>query len=259
MGMPIVGHLVRQGFAVAAYDVDAAKRAPVEAAGAVWAVTAASLAPHSEVVLVCVGVDQELRELLAPGGGLLPTLAKGTIVAVLSTVAPRTVRELAGQARPFGVALVDATVARGGRAADAGTLLAFVGGEAPVVERLRPVLAAFASDIVHTGAVGSAQVAKAANNLVMWACLIASHEALALARRFGVDVERLRGALAMGSADNYVLRHWGEHTMAWAEDDMAIVQAMAQEAGLALPQAGLNRELCRVLKPKRFRLDEYGV
>ena len=49
------------------------------------------------------------------------------------------------------------------------------------------------------------------------------------------------------------------NTMAWAEDDLEIVQAMAAERGIALPQAGLNRELCRMLKPKRFKLDEYGV
>jgi 3-hydroxyisobutyrate dehydrogenase len=191
--------------------------------------------------------------------GLLATLARGTIVAVLSTVHPRTVRELADEAGVVGVHLVDATVCRGGRAADQGTLLSFVGGDEAVVERLKPVLGCYSSDIVHTGEVGTAQVAKTANNLVMWACLIANHEALALAGRFGMDVDRLREALLKSSAENYALRHWGENTMAWAEDDMEIVQRMAHEAGLGLPQAGLNRELCRTLKPKRFRLDEYGT
>jgi len=109
-----------------------------------------------------------------------------------------------------------------------------------VVERITPVFSCFAADIVHTGAVGSAQVAKAANNLVMWACLIANHEALALAKRYGVDVEKLRKALLMSSAENYVLRNWGENTMAWAEDDMEIVQQMAHEAGIGLPQAVID-------------------
>jgi 3-hydroxyisobutyrate dehydrogenase-like beta-hydroxyacid dehydrogenase len=134
-----------------------------------------------------------------------------------------------------------------------------VGGAADVVERLKPVFASFSSDIVHVGGVGAAQVAKAANNLVMWACVIANHEALALSKRFGVDVDRLREALLMSSADNYALRTWGENTMAWAQDDMEIVLSMAQDVGIQLPQAGLNRELCPVLKPKRFKLDEYGV
>ncbi len=105
----------------------------------------------------------------------------------------------------------------------------------------------------------AAQAAKAANNLLMWACLIANHEALALAKRFGVDVELLRTALLKTGAENAVLRHWGTSTMAWADDDLEIIQAMAREAGIGLPQGGLDRELCRSLKPDKFRLDKYGV
>ena len=258
MGQPIIGHMARKGFAVRAYDIDEAKRDAVARLGAGWAGSPAELARGSDAVLVCVGYDRELRALVSPDG-LLPGLARGTIVAVLSTVHPRTIRELAEATRPLGVHLVDTTVARGGRAADAGTLLAFLAGDADVVARLTPVFSAFSADVVHTGGVGSAQVAKAANNLVMWACLIANHEALALARRFGTDVDRLREVLQMSSADNYVLRHWGENTMAWAEDDLEIIEAMARDAGIDLPQTALNRELCRTLKPKRFKLDEYGV
>ena len=127
------------------------------------------------------------------------------------------------------------------------------------MEQLKPVIAAYSTDIVYTGAVGTAQAAKAANNLLMWACLIANHEALALARRFGVDEALLREALLKTGAENGVLRHWGTSTMAWADDDLEIIQAMARQAGIALPQADVNRELCRELKPKKFRLDDYGV
>ena len=258
MGQPIVGHLVRKGFAAIVHDIDAGKRDRVESLGARWADAPAALTRECQVILICVGFDREVRDLLSPGG-LLPGLARDTIVAVLSTVNPRTMQDLAGIAATSGVHVVDSTMCRGGRAADEGTLLAFVGGSADVVERLRPVLACFSTDIVHTGGVGTAQVAKAANNMVMWACLVANHEALALAQRSGVDVELLRASLAKTGADNYVLRHWGMNTMAWAEDDLDIVQEMAHEVGIGLPQAGLNRELCRTLKPKRFKLDEYGV
>jgi 3-hydroxyisobutyrate dehydrogenase-like beta-hydroxyacid dehydrogenase len=258
MGQPIVGHLVRKGFAAIVHDVDAGKRERVEGLGARWADTPAVLTRDCRVILICVGFDREVRELLSPSG-LLPGLARDTIVAVLSTVNPRTMQDLAGMATRSGVHVVDSTMCRGGRAADEGTLLAFVGGPVEVVERLRPVLACFSTGIVHTGGVGTAQVAKAANNMVMWACLVANHEALALAKRSGVDVEMLRASLSKTGADNYALRHWGTNTMAWAEDDLDIVQEMAHAAGIGLPQAGLNRELCRTLKPKRFKLDEYGV
>ena len=258
MGQPMLGHLARKGFEVSAFDIDPAKRAAVEAKGARWVTDAASLARACEAILVCVGYDRELRQLLAPDGGL-KELPAGRIVAILSTVHPKTIVELAGIAAARGVHLVDSTVCRGGQAADEGTLLSFVGGEAAVVERLRPVLSAYSTDIVHTGPAGTANVAKAANNMIMWSCLIANHEALALAQGYGMDTEALRQALLMSSGDNYVLRNWRVNTMAWAEDDMEIVQAMAAEKGIGLAQAGVNREICRMLKPKRFKLDEYGV
>jgi 3-hydroxyisobutyrate dehydrogenase len=257
MGQPMIAHLAKKGFEVTAYDIDPSKRAGVEAKGGRWAADAESLARDCEAILVCVGFDRQLRQLLAPDGGL-KDLPPGRIVAILSTVHPRTVVELAALVAPRGVHLVDSTVCRGGQAADEGTLLSFVGGDAAVVDRLRPVLSAYSTDIVHTGAVGTAQVAKAANNMIMWSCLIANHEALALAHHYGMDTEALRKALLMSSGENYVLRNWRVNTMAWAEDDMEIVQGMAAEKGLGLAQAGLNREICRTLKPKRFKLDEYG-
>jgi 3-hydroxyisobutyrate dehydrogenase-like beta-hydroxyacid dehydrogenase len=257
MGLPLIGHLARKGFRTFATDRDASKRVKVEERGAAWAASAVELAAASELVLVCVGYDRELRGLLQDPK-LLSASRPGAVYAVLSTVHPKTVQALAAECLEKNVHVVDATMCRGGKAADEGTLLSFVGGDAAVVERLRPVLGAFSSDIVHTGAVGSAQVAKAVNNLIMWACLVADHEGLALAQRYGVDVEKLRQALLMSSAANNALANWGTQTMAWAEDDMAIVAEMAADRAVALPQAGVTRELCRVLRPKRYKLDEYG-
>ncbi len=258
MGQPMIGHLARKGFEIAAYDLDAGKKDSVEGKGGKWQPDLEALAASSEVVLICVGYDSQLRGLMAADGGLR-SLARGSLVAVLSTVAPHTVVALAAEGAKRGIHVVDATVCRGGKGADEGTLLCFIGGTAEEFARLSPVVAAFSSDIVHTGPAGTAQVAKAANNMIMWSCLIANHEALALAQRHGMDPERLREALLMSSGDNYVLRNWKQNTMAWAEDDLEIVQQMAAEKGVSLPQAGLNREICRVLKPKRFKLEDYGV
>jgi len=255
MGQPIIGHLARTGFHTLVFDIEGAKRAFVESRRATWCDDLAALAAASDVVLVCVGYDEELRALFPQ---LAPTARAGAIVAVLSTVHPKTVQELATSYAQRGLTVVDATMCRGGRAADEGTLLCFVGGDAATVQRLRPVLGAFASDIVPTGAVGSAQVAKAANNLILWACLVADHEALALAQRHGLDIDKLRAALGISSAANDALAKWGTQTMAWADDDMAIVADMARECGLKLPQADVTREICRALKPRRYRLDEYG-
>ena len=257
MGAPIIGHLVRKGFPTYACDVDPAREALVNSHQAKWAVDAAALAPLCDVILVCVGFDAEVRTLLAEGGALHAVRA-GCIVAILSTVHPDTVKQLAAQALPRGVHVVDSTVCRGGEAADNGTLLSFVGGDPEVVARLTPVLKAYSADVVHTGGIGTAQVAKAVNNLILWACLVADHEGLALAQHHGVDVEALRKALLLSSCANGPLEKWGTQTMAWAEDDMAIVGEMAAQAGIAMPQAEVNREVCRALKPKRYQLELYG-
>jgi len=257
MGQPIIGHLARKGYTVQVHDIDRGKQAAVEARGARWLADPAALARESEAILICVGYDRELRELLSDRG-LLKHIRRGAIVAILSTVRPGTVRELARHAGELGIHVVDATVCRGGWAADDGTLLSFVAGSAEVVARLRPVLAAYSSDIVPTGDVGSAQVAKAVNNMIMWACLVADHEALALAQRHGLDVEMLRKALLTTHSTNGALENWGKQTMAWADDDMEIVAAMAKDCGITLRQAAAVQEICRTLKPKRFQLDKYG-
>jgi len=257
MGQPIIGHLARKGFRALVHDIDPGKRRAAEARGGTWSADLTALARAADAILICVGYDRELRALLSEDG-ILPHLRGGTIVAVLSTVHPGTMRELADRARARGAHVVDATMCRGGWAADEGTLLSFVAGSPEIVSRLRPVLAAFASDIVHTGEVGTAQVAKAVNNMIMWACLVADHEALALAHRYGLDVERMRKALLTTHSTNGALEHWGKQTMAWADDDMEIVAAMAQEGGLVLEQAAVVQKICRSLKPRRFRLDQYG-
>ena len=252
MGLPIIGHLARKGFRTFATDLDAKRKAEVEKRGAAWSADAQALAKQCDVILVCVGFDREVRLLLEND---FRSAKAGAVCAILSTIHPRTVQELAKAAS---VEVIDSTVCRGGEAADAGTLLSFVGGSETTVRRITPVLKAYSADVVHSGPVGSAQVAKAVNNLIMWACLVADHEGLALAQRYGVDIENLRQALLMSSAANNALGNWGRQTMAWAEDDMAIVAEMAADCGLALPQAGVTRELCRSLKPRRYKLEEYG-
>ena len=253
MGLPIIGHLVKAGFHTLATDLDAKKEKEVQTRGAEWLADAAALARQSDVILVCVGFDREVQDLMSK----VRAARRGTICAVLSTINPGTVKRLAEEMSTVGITVIDSTVCRGGDAADRGSLLSFVAGEPEVAARITPILKAYSSDVVHTGAVGSAQVAKAVNNLIMWACLIADHEGLALAQRYGLDVEHLRRALGLSSAANQALEKWGTQTMAWAEDDMAIVAEMAAECGLALPQADVTRQICRALKPRRFKLDQY--
>jgi 3-hydroxyisobutyrate dehydrogenase len=259
MGQPIIGHLARAGFPVIVHDVDPGKQDAVTEQGATFAARPDDVAQRCATVLACVGYEEQLNEIMLGGEGMLACLPRGALVAVLSTVSPAGMKRLSAAAAPHGVDVVDAPVARGSWAADRGELLSLLGGTEDAVARFTPVAQAYSTDVVHLGEIGAGQAGKAVNNLIMWACLVADHEGLALASRFGVDSGRLRDALQVSSAANHALGNWGNQTMAWFEDDLAIVADMAAQSGLGLPQAALNREICRVLKPHRYQLDRYGV
>ncbi|HEY1670782.1 MAG TPA: NAD(P)-dependent oxidoreductase [Trebonia sp.] len=259
MGLPVIGHLVRAGHTVLAYDVDPARKEAVADKGATFVTTTGDVASRCTTVLVCVGYEEQLAELMLGEDGLLAQLPGGALVAVLSTVSAAGMRRLSEAAAPYGIDVVDAPVCRGSWAADAGQLLSLLGGTEAAASRFAEVAAAYSADVVRLGDVGAGQIGKAVNNLILWACLVADHEGLALAQRYGVDIDQLRAAMQMSSAANHALDNWGNQTMAWFEDDLKIVQDMAVEVGISLPQSALNREVCRVLKPRRYQLDKYGA
>jgi 3-hydroxyisobutyrate dehydrogenase len=259
MGMPIIGHLVRKGFTVLVHDVDPAKESAVLERGARFVRARDEIARECDTIMICVGYEEQLRGMMLGDDGMLGVLREDAIVAVLSTVSPESMGEVFAAASKHGVHVVDAPVCRGSWAADAGELLTLLGGTEEAVARFTDVARAYSTDVVRAGDIGAGQVAKAVNNLILWACLVADHEGLALARRYGLDVDVLRGALQMSSAANHALDNWNNQTMAWAEDDMKIVSEMAVVTGIGLPQAAVNREVCRVLKPRRYDLAQYGM
>jgi 3-hydroxyisobutyrate dehydrogenase-like beta-hydroxyacid dehydrogenase len=259
MGLPIVGHLVRAGFEVAVCDPDPAKRQPVTSRGASFLAGRDDMARQCDTILACVGYEEQLNEIMLGARGMLGQLPPRALVAVLSTVSPAGMRQLQQAAERSRIDIVDAPVCRGRQAADAGELLSLLGGTEAATSKFTPVAKAYSADVIRLGEIGSGQVGKAVNNLILWACLVADHEGLALAQRFGVDIAELRSALQMSSAANHALGNWGNQTMAWAEDDMKIVADMAAEAGVSLPQTALNREISRALKPRRYQVDKYGL
>ena len=176
MGLAMLKHLVRHGHAVTACDLDEAQLAKARDAGAA---TAATLLPTWRAppwraeglggfVIVGVGYDDEVNEVVLGRDGLLAALASGSVIAVSSTAKPDTVEALDQRARAQGVDVLDAPICRGRFAADAGTLLALVGGRPEVVERGRAIYRAFCSDYAHLGEVGHGQVGKTMNNLLLW-------------------------------------------------------------------------------------------
>ena len=226
-------------------DINADTIKKAKAAGAKSVKTAAALGKVAKFVIIAVGFDAEAIDVVTGKNGLLETMAKGSIIAVSSTVSPDTVKALDAIARKKGIDILDAPICRGGWAADEGTLLALFGGKPEVVEQSRPIYGTFSSDIVHVGDVGHGQVAKTMNNLLLWVNGVALIEAGKLALSTGIDLPKLREALLISSGNSAALNDWDMITFTWALKDMQIVSQMTDAAGLSLPITGAIKELVK--------------
>lgn len=245
MGLPMVKHLLNAGYTVTVSDISADNVAKACKLGAAGAVSAAALGKQAEFVILGVGYDDEVNQVVLGQDGLLDSLSEGAIIAVSSTVAPDTVKTLAQRAGTKGVSILDAPICRGRWFADEGKLLALFGGDNEIVERGRRVYSTFCSDIAHLGDVGHGQVAKAMNNLMLWITSVGLIESGRIAESTGIDLVKLRAALLMSSAKSQALEDWDQTTFTWALKDMQIVSALADQAGMSFPVTGAVKELVK--------------
>jgi 3-hydroxyisobutyrate dehydrogenase len=245
MGLAMLKHLVKHGYAVTACDLSAEQLAKASAAGAEIAQTPAALGKVCDFAILGVGYTDEVNAVVYGDNGLIAALRKGSIIAVSSTVAPATVQAIDLAAGPRGIGVLDAPICRGRFAADEGTLLAMVGGAPEVVERGRAVYGAFCSDYAHLGEVGHGQVGKTMNNLLLWINAVGLIEAGRLAETTGIDLLKLREALMMSSGHSAALKDWDSISFTWALKDMQVVAEMTDQAGLSLPITGAIKELVK--------------
>jgi 2-hydroxy-3-oxopropionate reductase len=209
MGRPMAQHLLRGGHALAVWSRRPESAQPLVDAGATRCPTPAALAQWAEVVFSIVTTGADVEQVVFGPQGLAEGFAPGAVFVDMSTIAPATARGIATRLAARGVDMLDAPVSGGEAGAIAGTLAIMAGGEAAVLERVRPLLACFGPRIVHVGGLGAGQVAKACNQMVMVGCIEAVAEALHLARAAGADPARVREALAGGSAGSRVLEVFG--------------------------------------------------
>jgi 3-hydroxyisobutyrate dehydrogenase len=245
MGFSMLTHLVKHGYAVTVCDISDKQREAARAAGASVVATPAEVGKECTIVILGVGYDDEVQEVVFGKDGLVETMSPGSIIAVSSTAKPDNMKALAKRVAAKGIEVMDAPICRGRFAADTGTLLALVGGKTETVERARPVFATFASDIVHLGEIGNGQVGKAINNMMLWFNACGVMEAGRLAEKTTVDMVKLRDALLTSSAMSDSLKEWDRVSFTWAMKDMQIVSDMTDKAGLSLPLTGAIKEVVK--------------
>ena len=244
MGLPMCGHILARGFDVIAYDLDPGRLSAAAATGAKPASGLPELAGESDIVIACLRTDEQMEavteELVAHG-------RPGQLIVVTGTHGLDSMRRLATMVKPAEMRVIDAPVVFGMQGAKEGNLLSLCGGEAADVERARPVLLSYSRDVEHVGALGAGQLAKTCNNLLHWIHSVANFEVLAIAKRYGVDAQRMREVLLKCPGDNGTLRRWDTSRFTWQEKDMDFVISLAQNGDLVLPLTGQVDQLVKTM------------
>ena len=244
MGRPMALHLAQAG-----HELHVWARRPHSTVGLPAQVhaTPAALGAACEVVFTMVTSSADVQAVVLGEEGLVQGLAADSVVVDCSTIAPDVARAIAAQLAGKGIHMLGAPVSGGVQGAEAATLAIMVGGEAAILARVQPLLEKLGQRIVHVGAAGAGQVAKACNQMIMVAAIEAVAEAMHLARAAGVDVGKVRTALAGGSAASRVLDVMGQRMVernfaAGIEarlhhKDFGLLLAAARQSGVVVPLA----------------------
>jgi 3-hydroxyisobutyrate dehydrogenase len=209
MGEPICRNLVKKsGAAVTAFDLAPEPLARLRAEGADIAGSVAQVVSQSDIVFLCLPSARHARAVFE-GDGILNNIRKGQVLVDLGTSSVNQTRDFARQLQAKGASWADAPIARTRQAAQDGTLSVMVGGAPELFAAIEPLIRCFATDVTHCGDVGAGQVTKILNNMVLFETVNALAEAVAVAKRNGVDPKLLLDTLSKGSADSFALRNHG--------------------------------------------------
>ncbi|CAG9622723.1 2-hydroxy-3-oxopropionate reductase [Sutcliffiella rhizosphaerae] len=205
MGMPMTRNLLKAGYQVTAFDLNEAAVQTITAAGATPASSSKEVAQNSEVVFTMLPKGEHVRAAVFGDNGVMEGASEGLIIVDMSSVSPVDSKQMATLAAQAGVHFLDAPVSGGEPKAIDGTLAIMVGGEENVFETVKPVLTAMGTDIVLVGESGCGTTAKLANQIIVNLNIAAVSEALTLASKAGIDLEKMYQAIRGGLAGSTVM------------------------------------------------------
>ncbi len=263
MGHPMAANILRSGTAVHITGRSPEKYGDLIEAGAVWHNTARSLADAVGVIVLMLPDLPQVEEMLAGPDGILAGGFDDLLLVIASTSSPIGVRDLGRRLAletDGRVRVIDAPVSGGSEGAQAGTLSIMVGGDERDVNDAWPVLAACGKP-VHLGPLGSGQVAKACNQMIVAATVLAIGEAAVLADRSGLDLDKLFRLLAGGYADSRILQTRGDRIVREDYTPSGAARYLVKDLRFAATVAqatGTNAILLPVLQAAFTELTERG-
>ncbi len=244
MGLPMAGHLQKAGYALQVYNRTQSKGDELVHAGAKRALTPAEAADGADIVITIVSDSPQVEAVVFGDNGAAETIKKGALLIDMSTISATATREFADKLASKGVHMLDAPVSGGDVGAINATLTIMAGGEPEQFERAKPLFDVMGSKATLLGGIGSGQVTKSCNQILVVTALVGVCEALLLAEKQGLDLEKAISALTGGAANSYQLDvlgpkvATGDYAPGFMVDlvvkDLHIVQQVAQTSGLSL-------------------------
>jgi 3-hydroxyisobutyrate dehydrogenase len=258
MGTSMCGHLMAAGFEATVFNRTPARMAGLVERGAKAARSPAEVAAASDVVFTIVGYPADVRAVTLGDDGTLGAAKAGTVLVDMTTSDPALAVEISEAARAKGVDSVDAPVSGGDIGAKEARLSIMIGGEAEVVESLRPLFEVMGKTIVHQGSAGSGQHTKMVNQILIASGMIGVCEALLYGYKAGLDLPTVLQSVGSGAAGSWSLNNLGPRMIAGNFDpgfyvehflkDMGIALAEARRMNLALPGLALAEQLYRAVE-----------
>tara|TARA_Y100001933_G_scaffold11269_1_gene9818 strand:- start:724 stop:1611 length:888 start_codon:yes stop_codon:yes gene_type:complete len=207
LGLPMAVNLQRAGVSLRVHTRSRGAETDPQLAGARPCDNPATTAENVDVLLLCVSDDNAVHDVLFGRDGAAEQLQPGSIVIDCSTISPKGAQQAAAQLKQNGVHYLDAPVTGGTEGARAGSLTVLVGGDAAVLEKVRPLLEVIGGSIHHIGPVGRGQQAKAVNQVLVAGSYAAVAEAIALGQRLELPMPQVIDALKTGAAGSWALEH----------------------------------------------------
>ena len=205
MGASMAGHLLDAGYPLRVHNRTPSKAEGLLARGAVWADSVTELAAASDVVIAILGYPEDVESVFLGERGAVANARPGTYLVDMTTSRPDLACRIAEAAEKRDARALDAPVSGGDRGAREGTLSIMVGGEPPAFEAMRPIFNCMGGNIVHQGAAGSGQRAKLANQLAVAGTMLGVCEAMAYARKAGLDPRTVLRSIEHGAAGSWTL------------------------------------------------------
>lgn len=253
MGAPMALNILTAGHEVVVHNRTREKELPLADAGALRADTPREAAAQAELIITCVSDTPDVEAIILSDEGVIHGAAPGSLVVDMSTISPSATRHISATLSERDVHMLDAPVSGGSEGAKNGMLAIMVGGAADDIQRAMPVLEAMGKTITHVGSIGSGQMTKAINQVILAGTFMGVAEGMVLGMKAGLDMQKVIAAISSGAAGSWVLSNRAMNMVnntyplgfrtRLHHKDLRIALEAARNMGLTLPASALMDQI----------------